>query len=337
MSNNEETKLLTVSQGPHIRRLGGTSGIMLSVVIALIPAFVWGIYVFGLRAAVVVGIAVASAIVSEALCQLCLRRKITVSDGSAAVTGLLIGLNLPVSVPLWMPLVGSVFAIVVVKQIFGGLGRNFLNPALAARVFLFSWASEMTAFTAPGVKLPVFGSELDAVATATPLSFILEGQLPPDVTLFDAITGNMPGCIGEISAVLLILGGVFLLVRRVITWHIPVTFIGTVFLLSYLFPIGDLDIQFPLYSIFSGGLMLGAFFMATDYVTSPITASGKVIFGVGCGALTVFIRYFGGYPEGVSFAILIMNVLVPFINKLTVPTPYGSVKKAKKEGEKNEK
>lgn len=333
MKNTENIKnkeLLTVAPGPHIRAGDGVTGIMLTVMIALIPSFVWGIYVFGPRAALVVLIAVISAVATEAAVQYILKRPITVKDCSAALTGLLLGLNLPVSVPLWMPFIGSVFAILVVKQLFGGIGKNFLNPALAARVFLFSWTPEMTRFTAPFTKLPLFSSHIDAVAEATPLSYLNNGEMPYGVTLLDAVLGNTAGCIGEVSSLLLILGGLFLVVRRVISLHIPAAFIGTVFALTYLFPKGDLDVQFPLYSIFSGAVMLGAFFMATDYTTSPLTNTGKIIFGVGCGALTVAIRYFGGYPEGVSFAILIMNITVPFIDKLTAPKPYGYVKESGK-------
>ena len=325
---SEFGKMLTVSPNPHIRSDESTSSLMLCVIIALLPATVWGVYQFGLRALTVILVSIVSCVTAEILSALILKLRISVSDLSAVVTGLLLGLNLPVSVPLWMPAVGGVFAIVIVKQLFGGIGKNFLNPALCARVFLFSWASEMTFFTAPKTELPVFSSKIDAVSAATPLASLNEGMLP-NVQIADLFIGKQAGCIGEISAMLLLAGGIFLMVRKVISFRIPVAFIGTVFALTYFFPKGDQDIHFAIASVFSGALFLGAFFMATDYTTSPCTSVGQIIYGVGCGALTVLIRYFGGYPEGVSFAILIMNLFVWFIDKYTRPKPFGHVKPKK--------
>lgn len=318
--------LLKVQSSPHIKSPETTATVMLDVLIALIPAFIWGVYVFGTRALVIGVISVSAAVGFEALTQFLLHRPVTVSDLSAAVTGLLLAMNLPVAVPLWMPVVGAFFAIVVVKQLFGGIGKNFVNPALAARVFLFSWAGDMSTFQKFGEKInsaAVTLTEGDIVAGATPLASLKQGVIP-DANIFDMLTGNMGGCIGEVSSILLIAGGVFLLVRRVITWQIPVAYIGTVALVTFLLPKGGgIAADFMLYELLSGGLMLGAIFMATDYSTSPVTPNGRLLYGCGCGLITVLIRYFGSYPEGVSFAILIMNLLVWYIDKLTMPRRFG--------------
>ena len=327
-SANGFGKMLTVSPNPHIKSEEKTSSLMLCVITALLPAAVWGVYQFGLRALIVILVSIASCVGSEALSALIFKNKLSITDLSAVVTGLLLGLNLPVGVPLWMPAIGGVFAIVLVKQLFGGIGKNFLNPALCARVFLFSWASEMTFFTEPKTELPLFSSQLDAVSTATPLASLNEGLLP-STPIIDLFIGKQAGCIGEVSAMLLLAGGLFLIIRKVISVRIPLAFIGTVFALTYFFPLGDQDVHYAIASVFSGALFLGAFFMATDYTTSPCTPVGQVIYGVGCGALTVLIRYFGGYPEGVSFAILIMNLFVWFIDKYTRPKPFGYVKPVK--------
>ncbi len=320
-------EFLTVSPSPHLRNPENIASIMLDVIIALVPAMFWGVYVFGWRALLLCVLAVGCSVGFEAAAEMLLHRNVTIGDFSAVVTGLLICMNLPVSVPLWMPVVGAFFAIVVVKQLFGGIGKNFVNPALAARVFLFSsWAGYMSRFPQAGQKindLSVVLEEADIVAGATPLASLKNGSLP-DTNLFDSIIGNTGGCIGEVSSLLLIAGGVYLLIRRVITWHIPVAYIGTVALLTYLFPrTGGVAVDFMLSELFAGGLMLGAIFMATDYATSPVTKNGRLLYGVGCGLLTVLIRYFGSYPEGVSFAILVMNLLVFYIDKLTVPHRFG--------------
>ncbi len=321
--------LLTVQSSPHIRSHEKTSTIMLDVLIALLPAFIWGVYVFGTRAIAIGALSVGSAIAFEAITQFVLHRPVTINDLSAAVTGLLLAMNLPVTVPLWMPVIGTFFAIVVVKQLFGGIGKNFVNPALAARVFLFSWAGEMSTFQKFGEKINSVANTLsdsDIIAGATPLATLKQGNMPSE-NIFDMMTGNISGCIGEVSSILLIAGGVYLLVRRVITWQIPVAYIGTVALLTFIFPkaVGVAG-NFMLYELFAGGLMLGAFFMATDYSTSPVTPNGRLLYGCGCGLITVLIRYFGSYPEGVSFAILIMNLFVWYIDKLTMPRRFGGKK-----------
>ncbi len=311
---------------------------MLDVIIALTPASVWGVITFGWRALVILLISVASAVLCEALCCVLFKKKQTVGDLSAVVTGLLLGLNLPSSVSYWIPFFGAFFAIVIVKQLFGGIGKNFLNPALAGRAFLFAWPSEMTTF--PGIaekldpfKITYFGS-YDAVATATPLASLKAGEAP-DVPLYDLFLGNCPGSIGEISALLLIVGGIYLIARKVISWHIPVSFIATVAVLAFIFPPTLDRFGSVLAELFSGGLMLGAVFMATDYCTSPVTARGRIYYGIGCGAVTVFIRYFGGYNEGVSFAILIMNMLVWYFDSATKPRVFGTDgRRRKQEGGK---
>ncbi len=313
-------EVLTVSPSPHVRRKKiETTRLMLDVIIALLPATVWGIAAFGWRAALVVALATVSAVFFEWMMRKLMHRSMTISDGSAAVTGLLLGLNLSPAVPWYAPIVGSAFAIIVVKQLFGGIGRNIVNPALAARVFLMlCWPSAMSVFPA------AFAGGADVVASATPLSFLKSGAMPAGETLADLFLGRVSGCIGEISALLLLIGGIYLLARRVITWHIPVSMLGTVALLTLLFPRGGMSgWEFMAASLCSGGLMIGAIFMATDYVTSPATNAGKLIFGAGCGLLVVFIRFFGGYPEGTSFAILIMNSLVWYLDMLTRPRVYG--------------
>jgi len=316
-------ELLRVSAAPHAKSPITTSSIMLDVFVALLPAFIWGVFVFGLRALVIGAVSVLSAVLFEFLFQKLMGRENTITDLSAAVTGLLLAMNLSSAVPYWMPVVGTFFAIVVVKGIFGGLGKNIVNPALAARVFLFAWPAEMNTFGTAGVRAGILSKSADIVASATPLTQIkTEGTL--DASVFDLVIGNVGGCIGEVSALLLIAGGIYLLCRRVITWQIPVSYIGTVALLGLLFPRMGAPLESMLTEIFAGGLMLGAIFMATDYVTSPVTGSGKLIFGIGCGLITVLIRRFGGYSEGVSFSILIMNLLVWYIDKLTMPRPFGT-------------
>ena len=321
----EKANLLTVSPSPHAKRQKTTASLMTDVLLALVPATIWGFYIFGFRAAIVVALAPVSALLCELLTELLLHRPVTVSDGSALVTGLLLGLNLPASVPYYVPVVGAAFAIILVKQIFGGLGKNIVNPALAARVFLMlCWAGDMSAF--PAAKDRAF----DAVASATPLASVKAGSVSAD-SLLDLFFGRTGGCIGEISVLMLLIGGVYLLVRRVIRWHIPVAMLGTVALLSFCFPQAGADrLVFTAASLCSGGLVLGAIFMATDYVTSPVTSWGRILYGVGCGALVFFLRKFSGYNEGVSFAILIMNCLVWYIDMLTKPRVYGKPRRAPK-------
>jgi electron transport complex protein RnfD len=319
-------EFLTVSPSPHIKSPDTTATVMFYVLVALVPALAWGVYTFGLRALAVVVISVASCVGCEAAAQFVLKRPITIGDLSAAVTGMLLGMNLPVTVPLWMPVVGAFFAIVVVKQVFGGIGKNFVNPALAARVFLFSWAGDMSAFPAVGTKinsLAVTLTDVDAMTGATPLAAMKAGTMP-QTNLFGLIVGNTSGCIGEVSAILLLAGGLFLLWWKVISWQIPVAYLGTVAVISLLAPrISGAAIASSAYELAAGGLILGAFFMATDYSTSPVTPVGRLIYGAGCGILTMLIRYFGSYPEGVSFSILIMNLLVWYIDKVTMPRRFG--------------
>lgn len=296
---------LHVTSSPHIRQVDTTTGIMLDVILALLPATICGVCFFGFHALLVIAVAVAAAVASEFLWCKAIRKEPTLKDLSAVVTGLLLGLNLPPSLPLWMVAIGSAIAIIVVKQMFGGIGQNFANPAITARIALIvSFPTAMTTFVVP------FS---DTISSATPLSGTQE--VPTGIT--ELFLGNYAGCIGETSSLLLLAGGAYLLLRRVITFEIPVTFLGSAALLAFL--LGD-D---PLRTLLTGGIMLGAIFMATDYVTSPPTRWGKVIYGIGCGVLTVVIRHFGNLPEGVSFGILLMNILTPHITRLTTPKPFG--------------
>lgn len=316
--------LLVVSHSPHISSKDSVSRIMLDVIIALIPALIAGCIVFGMRALVVTLVCVFFCVASEYVWNKALKKPDTVGDFSAIVTGMILAFNLPASIPLWMAAIGSVFAIIVVKQFFGGIGHNFMNPALAARAFLVaSWALAMTTWYEPGTMLPFFGVP-DAVSSATPLA----GGQADYITLF---MGNIGGCIGETSKLAILIGAAYLLIRKVIRLRVPVIFIATVALGTWLFAgsegIGSGD---WLAHILSGGLMLGAFFMATDYTTSPTTPKGQIIFALGCGIITVLIRVWGGYPEGVSYSILLMNVVTPLIDKYTAPKRFGIVK-AKKE------
>ena len=332
-----EKTLFTVSASPHAKGNASTRGVMLDVLIALVPAGFAGVAVFGLRALAVMAVSVGTALLSEFLIVKLLKKPFTLGDLSAAVTGLLLAYNLPVTAPLWMAAIGAVVAIVVVKHFFGGLGQNFANPAITARiVLLVSFAKFMTNFPDPTAP--------DAVASATPLNVlgkldltsdvafqisrrVSEGALPGAVRM---LFGSRGGCIGEVCGVALLLGAVYLLVRRVISLTIPGFFIGTVAVMSLIFSHGSLTYTF--YALTSGGLLLGAFFMATDYVTSPINFVGKIVFGIGCGLLTSVIRRFGSLPEGVSYAILLMNILTPLIERITRPTYFGKlkVKKEKK-------
>jgi len=301
-------KKMTVSPAPHIHG-GATAGrIMLDVVLALLPALIASIAIFGARAALVTAVCVASCVFFEWAYQRLMKKPVTVSDLSACVTGLLLAFNLPVGIPLWQAVFGCAVAILFVKQLFGGLGKNFANPAITGRVVMFlAFSSTMTTW----VKMP------DAVSAATPLLLMKRGELDALPSLWDMFIGTRGGCLGETSALALLLGGVYLLARRVITWHAPAAFLATVFGLTALFG------QVPEYHLLAGGLVLGAFFMATDYPTTPQTRSGQFIFGLGCGAITVLIRLYGNYPEGVSFSILTMNMVVPYINKLTMRRALG--------------
>ncbi len=301
---------LHISVSPHIHTRRTTTNIMLDVLIALLPAVIAGCIIFGLRSLLVIAITVGAALLSEYLFNLITKKKNTLGDLSAAVTGLLLALNLPANAPLWQCAVGSAFAIIVVKCLFGGLGCNLVNPAIAARVFMLIAFASMASVAYP--VLP------DAVTGATPLPLLAKGEAVPLTNLLFGTTG---GAIGETCAIALLVGFVYLLVRRVISWHTPVLYIATVFLFSLC--LEGFDAVAALSWVLSGSLLLGAIFMATDYVTSPATPLGKVVFGVGCGLLTVIIRFWGTYPEGVSFAILFMNLLNPYIEKLTLHKLFG--------------
>jgi len=326
-------RLLTVSSSPHIKSGETTSTIMAAVIIAMTPALIWAIYIFGFRALTLTVVSVLSCVISEFVYQKIAGKRVTSGDLSAVVTGMLIAFNLPVNTPLWAPVIGSVFAIIIVKQLFGGIGKNIVNPAIAARIFMFLSFSFMSVFhDAAAEKLPALDISLnhvDIVASATPLSFeyLKQGRLP-DIGFLDMFLGwQKSGSLGEISVLLLLAGGIYLLWRKIISWHIPLSFIGVVALLTYFFPLGSDSLTFMTAELFSGGLFLGAIFMATDYTTSPITKNGKLIFGAGCGLITVFIRYYGAYPEGVSFAIMIMNLFVWYLDKLTKPVKFGGAAK----------
>lgn len=299
---------MNITSSPHITSADNTSGIMLDVIFALLPATICGIFFFGFHALLIVAVTVTSAVASEYIWCRAIKKEATLRDLSAIVTGLILGLNLPPTLPLWMAALGSAIAIIVVKQMFGGLGHNFANPALTARITLMvSFPTAMTTFVDPFVAS-------DAVSTATPLSG--SQQIPTDIT--GLFFGNYPGCIGETSSILLLAGGIYLVLRRVITPELPLAFFASAAGLAWI--LGDN----PLHTLLSGGLMLGAIFMATDYVTSPPTRWGKIIFGVGAGLITVVIRHFGNLPEGVSFAILLMNILTPQITRLTTRKPFGT-------------
>lgn len=319
---------LAVSSAPHLVSPVSTTKIMGTVLIALIPAFVVGIYQFGYRAAMLTVVCIAACVLFEYLMNKILKKEQTVGDLSAVVTGVLIAFNLPAGLPYWMAIVGCFAAIVVIKQLFGGIGQNLVNPAVTARIFLFiAFATEMT--TWPTAR----GTGIDAVTSPTPLGELAQGGADAvTASNLDLFLGNVGGCIGEVSALALLIGGVFLMVTRVITPHIPLCFLGTVFVLGLIW--GGLD--GAVFHLCAGGVMLGAFFCATDYVTSPTLPLGKVIFGIGCGLFTMLIRLFASYPEGVSFAILLMNILTPYIDRISEKLMFKGPKKAKG-GESDEK
>ena len=300
---------LIVSVSPHVRDNSTTQRIMLDVLIALLPAAAASVWIFGFSALIVMLACVATCVLAELAFQVAMKQTVTVLDLSAAVTGLILAFNLPSSIPLWMAVVGSLFAIIVVKQLFGGIGKNFANPAITARVMmLIAFSGEMTKWLVPGSKLST---------AATPLAKLAQGKETDVVKL---LLGQHGGSLGETCAVALLLGFAYLLYRKVISWHIPVAFMGTVVVLTAVLG------QDPIQHLLGGGLLLGAIFMATDYVTSPPTAKGKLIFGIGCGLITVVIRVFGNYPEGVSYAILLMNIVNPHICNLTGTKPFGGIK-----------
>ena len=318
---------LTISSSPHVHTPVSTQTIMRDVIIALLPALAGSVYFFGFRALLVTLISVASCVFFEwGYCKV-MKKHSKVYDLSAVVTGILLAFVCPVTIPYWVIILGAAFAILLVKQLFGGLGKNFLNPALAARAFLFSWPVAMNTWVKVGFQNSAgIISTADAVTAATPLSNMHQGMMP-DASILDMFAGNIGGSLGETSALLLLLGGAYLLWRGIIKLRIPLAFIGTVAVLTFLFPQGNPRLEWMACNLFGGGLMLGAIFMATDYVTSPVTKLGQIVFGIGCGVLTVVIRYFGGYPEGVSYAILVMNACVVLLDRIGRPTKFGAPKK----------
>ena len=306
------TQSLTISSSPHTRSQVTTPNIMFDVAIALIPASAYGVYQFGIKAALILFISVISCVLSEFVYQSLMDRPVTVSDGSALVTGMILGLNMPPSISLWIPFLGGIFAIIVVKQLYGGIGQNFMNPALAARCFLLiSFAGEMTTFTYH-----------DAVVSPTPLAALKAAQ---SVDLTAMFIGKIPGSMGEVSVIALLIGAVYMLIRKVITLRIPAAYLITFALFVFIF--GQQDISYVLAHLCGGGVIFGAFFMATDYSSSPITSKGQILFGILLGILTGLFRLFGGSPEGVSYAIILSNLLVPLIEEISFPIPLGREKR----------
>jgi len=343
MTDYKNLKLIATSS-PHIRGSETTQGIMKDVIIAMLPALAFACFNFGLRALTLTAVSVAGCVFFEWLYRKLMKKPQSIQDLSCVVTGMLLAFVCPVQIPYWMILIGDFFAIVAVKQLFGGIGKNFLNPALAGRaVLLASYAGSMTTWVDPAEgAAAIIGSNVDVVTAATPLSY-MKGTDPAALAeSFGALTGKysvsqmflgqIGGSLGEVSALMLLIGGAYLIWRKVINWQTPAAYIGTVAVLTFLFPKAGSGVDWMLYSVFGGGLMLGAFFMATDYATSPVTKKGQLIFGVGCGLFTVLIRYFGGYNEGVCYSIMVMNLLVPLIDKYTKPVRFGVVKSDKKEG-----
>lgn len=301
------SKLLNVSSSPHVRTQTTTKGIMYDVAIAMIPAAAYGVYQFGIKALLIILVTVAACMLSEFVYQSLMGLPVTISDGSALVTGLILALNMPPEIPLWIPFLGGVFAIIVVKQVFGGLGQNFMNPALAARCFLLiSFTGRMSTFV------------LDGASGATPLAMMRAGQQVDTAAMF---IGKIPGTIGEVSTLALLIGAAYLLIKKVISIRIPGTYILTFAIFMFLF--GGRDGGYVLAQVCGGGLIFGAFFMATDYVTSPITVKGQIVFGILLGILTGVFRLWGGSAEGVSYAIIFCNILVPLIEKVTMPVAFG--------------
>ena len=321
---------------PQVRAKRGTREIMLDVIIALLPALCVGVWQFGAQALIPLAVSIVSCVFFEWAYRKLLKKPQSIGDLSAVVTGMLLAFVCPPTLPYWMIIIGAFFAIVVVKQLYGGIGCNFLNPALAGRAALLaSYATAMTTWAVPMSKLSAFGSNADAVTSSTPLAMMKNGDfatLTSTYSVVDMFLGRVGGSLGEVSALMLLLGGVYLVIRKVISWHIPVAYIATVAILTLIAaPAGISGVDYMLYNVFGGGLMLGAIFMATDYATSPVTKPGQLIFGLGCGLLTCFIRRFGSYPEGVCYSILIMNCTTWLLDKYIRPTIYGAPKKEKKE------
>lgn len=329
--------LLKVTPSPHIRGEMTTQRVMLCVLISLLPTVIASGILFGLPALILISTCVVSSIFFEFVTRIIMKREQTIGDLSAAVTGLILALNLPPSLPWWMAVIGCFVAIVIVKQLFGGLGQNFANPAVVGRIVLMlSFGSAMTTWTDPkylNTFNPLFDGYDGVIASATPL--VRESIPEARASYLDLLFGTTTGCLGETCSIALLIGGIYLIIRKIISPVTPIAFIGTVGLLSFMYGEMRTGIMFglehALYQMLSGGLILGAFFMATDYVTTPITNKGKLIFGIGCGLITFIIRTFGSYPEGVSFAILLMNIVTPYIDRFTMPKPVGAVKEEKAE------
>ena len=339
MTNYKDLKLIATSS-PHIRGSERTQTIMLDVIIAMLPALAFACFNFGLRALTLTAVSVAGCLFWEWLYRTLMKKPRSVDDLSCVVTGMLLAFVCPVQTPYWMIIIGGFFSIIVVKQLFGGIGKNFLNPALAGRaILLASYAGTMTTWADPSApKAAIIGSNVDLITTATPMAMMKGGQfaeLMGRYRVSDMFIGSIPGSLGEVSALALLIGGAYLIWRKVINWQTPVAYIATVAVLSLLFSRGSASgMDWMLYSVFGGGLFLGAIFMATDYATSPVTKKGQLIFGVGCGLFTILIRYFGSYNEGVCYSIMVMNLLVPLIDKHTKPTRFGVVKSDGKEAAK---
>ncbi len=325
--NND--KLLTVSHSPHLRHEDNTRTVMSDVIIALMPSLVWAAYIFGARALLLTAVSVLSCVLYEAIFCLVRRKPQTVGDFSAAVTGLILAYTLPAACPLWVPVVGAFVAVVLVKQLFGGIGKNILNPALGARVLIGIAFPSALRYTVPFTALPPFSSTAQIATAPTALTSLMQGIIP-QISAFDMLIGNRVGALGELSALLILGGGLYLAARRVISLHIPLSFAAVVALLAYLFPLNTFKEEFVLYQLLSGSVIFGAIFLAGDGVTTPLTSTGKTIFGVGCGLITMIIRYTCHF-DGVFYAILIMNLAVPLIDKLTIPTPFGMKKSKNKE------
>ena len=345
MNDKKEKIVLDVAYQPQVRTGADTRRIMIDVIIALMPALVVAIIQFGWYPIAVCLVSMASAVFFEWAYRKLMKKTCTIGDCSAALTGLLMALTLPASSPLWLPIIGTFFAIVVVKQLYGGIGKNFLNPALAGRAFLIaSYAVIMTKWTIPSAMAGMGVETVDGITMATPMTYLYAGKpMPGYYSYLNMFLGIMPGCFGEASKIALLVGGIYLICRKIISWRIPVSFIGTVALLTLIFGHeGYGNFEWMMYNLLCGGLFLGAFFMATDYATSPVTLPGQLLYGVGCGALTVLIRYFGSYPEGVSYGILIMNLCTWAIDKAFRRHQFGvskediaaekAAKKAAKEG-----
>lgn len=322
---------LTISSSPHVHSPNSTRRLMFDVCLALVPALIAAIWYFGWRCLTVVMVSVAACVFFEWAYRKIMKKENACADLSAVVTGILLAFVCPPTIPYWVVILGALFAIVLVKQLFGGIGQNIVNPALAARAFLFSWPLFMNTWIRSGVHPAVFSNPtsaaLDGLTAATPLASMSAGKLPAEDAL-DLFLGQTGGCIGEVCTAALLLGCVYLLLRRVITLRIPVSYLGTVAVLAFTFPLGGANrLDWMLCQLLSGGLMLGALFMATDYTTSPVTHAGQIAYGVGCGVLTLLFRYFGSYPEGVTYAILIMNCCVGFFDKMGIPKRFGVIKK----------